>query len=131
MGALRKAPIVDRVKGETVYKAVEMLPGIGDGAQTILQIWLGSAVLIKNSIGIAGSFLLIMVCLVPVSKILITALMLKITAALLSLVGDKKMIRCTNQVGDGVFMVLQTVGYGILFFLVLIAITIYSTNGGF
>ena len=124
-------PIVDRVKGETIYKAVELIPGIGDGVQSILQIWLGSAVLIKNSIGIAGCVLLLLVCLVPVSKIFITALMLKITAALLSMVGDKKMIRCTNQVGDGIFMILQTVCYGVLFFLVLIAITIYSTNGGF
>lgn len=124
-------PIIDRIKGETVYKAVESIPGIGEVAEGALRIWLGSAVLIKNSIGIVGCMLLIMVCMIPVIRILITGCLLKITAAILSFVGDKKMINCTNQVGDGIFMILQTVCYGILFFLVLIAITIYTTNGGF
>jgi len=45
-------------------------------------------------------------------------------------VGDKKMIVCTNQVGDGIFLILQTVCYGILFFIVLIAVAAYTTNGG-
>lgn len=123
-------PIIDRVKEESIYKAVESIPGIGEVAEGALRIWLGSAVLIKNSIGIAGCILLIGLCMFPVLKILIVGCFFKITAAILSIVGDKKMINCTNQVGDGVFMVLQTVGYGMLFFIVLIAITIYTTNGG-
>ncbi len=123
-------PIIDRVKGETVYKAVEAIPGVGEVAEGALRIWLGSAVLIKNSIGIVGCILLIGLCMVPVVKIMIFGCFFKITAAILGIVGDKKMINCTNQVGDGVFMVLQTVGYGVLFFVVLIAITIYTTNGG-
>lgn len=124
-------PIMDRVKGESIYKAVESIPGIGEVAEGALRIWLGSAVLIKNSIGIVGCILVISLCLAPVLKILIIGCFFKITAAILSIVGDKKMISCTNQVGDGVFMILQTVGYGMLFFVVLIAITIYTTNGGF
>ena len=124
-------PMIDRIKGETVYKAIESIPGIGEVTEGALRIWLGSAVLIKNSIGIVGCMLLIMICLTPVIKILITGGFLKITAAILSFVGDKKMINCTNQVGDGIFMILQTVCYGILFFLVLIAISIYTINGGF
>lgn len=124
-------PILDRVKGETIYKAVESIPGIGEVTEGALRVWLGSAVLIKNSVGIVGCIFLILFTLVPLIKIGITAYMLKITAAILSLVGDKKMIGCTNQVGEGIIMILQTVWYGILFFLVLIAITIYTTNGGF
>lgn len=124
-------PIIDRVKEESIYKAVESIPGIGEIAEGAVRIWLGSAVLIKNSIGIVGCVLLIALCMIPMIKIVIFGVLFKITAAILSIVGDKKMISCTNQVGDGIFMVLQTVGYGVLFFVVLIAITIYTTNGGF
>ena len=124
-------PILDRVKGETIYKAVESIPGIGEVTEGALRVWLGSAVLIKNSVGIVGCILLILLSLVPLIKIGITAGLLKLTATILSFVGDKKMIGCTNQVGEGIFMILQTVCYGILFFMVLIAITIYTTNGGF
>lgn len=124
-------PMIDRIKGETVYKAVESIPGIGEVTEGALRVWLGSAVLIKNSIGIVGCILLIMICLTPVIRILLIGSLLKITAAILSLAGEKKMINCTNQVGDGIFLILQTVCYGILFFLVLIAISIYNINGGF
>lgn len=124
-------PIIDRVKEEAAYKAVEAIPGVGEVAEGALRIWLGSAALIKNSIGIVGCILLISICMIPIVKITIYGCFFKITAAILGIVGDKKMINCTNQVGDGVFMVLQTVGYGVLFFVVLIAITIYTTNGGF
>ncbi len=124
-------PIVDRVQGETVYKAVEIIPGIGEMAEGALRIWLGSAVLIKNSVGVAGCLLLLMICLWPVIKIGVVGCVIKITAAILSIVGDKKMILCMHQVGDGILMILQTLFYGVLFFMVLIAITIYTTNGGF
>ena len=123
-------PIIDRVKGETVYKAIEAIPGIGEVAEGAVRIWLGSAVLIKNSVGIVGCLLLLILCAVPMVKILITGCLLKITAAILGIFGNKKMIHCTNYVGDGIIMIFQTVCYGMLFFLVLVAITIYITNGG-
>ena len=123
-------PIVDKIKGETVYKAIEGIPGIGDVAEGALRIWMGSAVLIKNSIGIVGCILVVLLCMAPIIKIALVGGLFKIVAAVLSVVGEKRMISCTNQVGDGIFLILQTVGYGILFFIVLVAITIYTTNGG-
>lgn len=123
-------PMIDRIKGEAVYKAVEAIPGIGEVTEGVIRIWLGSAVLIKNSVGIVGCLLLLIFCAVPLVKILITGCLLKITSAILGIVGDKKMINCTNHVGDGIFLIFQTVFYGMLFFMVLIAITIYITNGG-
>ena len=123
-------PIIDKIKGETVYKAIEGIPGIGDVAEGALRIWMGSTVLIKNSIGIVGCILMVLLCIAPIIKIALVGSLFKIVAAILSVVGEKRMISCTNQVGDGIFLVLQTVGYGILFFVVLVAITIYTTNGG-
>lgn len=123
-------PVIDRIQGEAVYKVVESVPGIGELTEGALRIWLGSTILIKNSVGIVGCILLIGMCMVPVVKIFVFGCLFKVTAAILGIAGDKKMIVCTNHVGDGVFLVLQTIGYGILFFLVLIAISIYTTNGG-
>ena len=123
-------PITDKIKGETVYNAIEGIPGIGDVAEGALRIWMGSAVLIKNSIGIAGCILVVFLCIAPIVKIALVGSLFKIVAAILSVVGEKRMISCTNQVGDGIFLILQTVGYGILFFIVLVALTIYTTNGG-
>ena len=123
-------PVIERVKGETLFQTVETIPGIGNVTEGAMRIWFGSAVIIKNSIGIVGCLFLLMVSFSPFIRIFFVGGMLKVLAAVLSLVGDKKMIRCTNQVGDGIFLILQTVGYGILFFIVLIAISVYTTNGG-
>ena len=123
-------PIVDRIKGESISKAIEVIPGIGEVAEGAFRVWLGSAALIKNSIGAAGCILLVLLCLSPMVKIILAGGIFKFVAAVFSVIGDKKMINCTNQVGDGIFLILQTVSYGMLFFIVLIAMAIYTTNGG-
>ena len=124
-------PLIDKVKGETVYKTIESIPGIGEVSEGMLRIWLGSAVLIKNSVGIAGGIFLLMVCLNPMVKIFLMGSIFKIISALLSFVAEKKMIQCMNQVGEAIFMILQTVSYGLLLFVVLIAVTAGATNGVF
>lgn len=123
-------PIVDRIKGESISKAIEAIPGIGEVAEGAFRVWLGSAVLIKNSVGAAGCILLVLLCLSPMVKITLAGGIFKFVAAVFSVIGDKKMINCTNQVGDGIFLIMQTVSYGMLFFIVLIAMAIYTTNGG-
>ena len=124
-------PMIDKVKGEAVYKTIESIPGIGEVTEGMLRIWLGSAVLIKNSVGIAGGIFLLTVCLTPMIKIFFMGGILKIISAVLSIIAEKKMILCMNQVGEAIFMILHTVSYGLLFFVVLIAVTAYATNGVF
>lgn len=124
-------PVIDRLKGETVIKTVEAIPGVGELAEGAIRVALGSAVLIKNSIGIVSCILLLTVSFLPLVKIAATGCLLKVAAALLGLAADKRMVQCTDCVGDGILLLLQTIGYGILLFFVLIAITSYTTSGGF
>lgn len=124
-------PVIERVKSETAYQAVEALPGVGGLTEGVMRLWLGSAVLIKNSVGIVSCILLFGITLLPLLKIAVTGCMLKLIAAILGMVGEKRIIRFTNSVGDGILLILKTVTYGILFFIMLIAITAYTTNGGF
>lgn len=124
-------PVIDRIKGESIYKAVEAIPGVGEMTEGAMRIWLGSTVLIKNSVGIVSCILLLGMALAPLMKIAATGCMLKLIAAILGMIGNKRMIQFTNGAGEGVLLILQTITYGILFFMVLIAITAYTTNGGF
>ena len=124
-------PVIERIKTEAVYKTVEALPGVGELTEGVMRLWLGSAVLIKNSVGIIFSILLLGITLFPLLKIAAAGCILKGMAAVLGIAGDKRMIQLTNNMGDGILLLLKTVAYGILFFLVLIAITAYTTNGGF
>jgi len=123
-------PLIDRAKDEVMYKAVESIPGVGDLAGGISRIWVSSAVLIKNTAGVASCLLLLGLCLLPLLKLAFTACLLKGMAAVLGIVGEKRMIHCTDHVGDGVWMLFVTCFYAIVLFLVLIAITAFATNGG-
>lgn len=124
-------PIIERIKGEGIYQMAEAIPGVGGLTEGIMRIWVGSAVLIKNSVGIAGCLLLFFLVLLPLVKIAVTGCLLKLIAALLGVAADKRMIRFCDGTGEGIFLIFQTTAYGILFFVVLIAITAYTTNGGF
>ncbi len=124
-------PVIERVKAESVYKAVEAIPGVGDLTEGAMRLWLGSTVLIKNSMGVISCILLAAITITPLLKIALSGLMLKAIAAFLGMAGDKRVIQFTNCVGDGILLLLQTAAYGVLFFFVLIAITAYTTSGGF
>ena len=62
-------PAVDSVKDGILKKGVSMIPGVGQGVSTVTTTLIGSAVVIKNSIGVAGIFVLCVIILVPLMQI--------------------------------------------------------------
>lgn len=124
-------PVIDSVKSGTVQKAMSMVPGIGNIADGMTEVLLGSAVLIKNSIGVVFLILLFAICIVPLVKIFLIAGCLKIGAALMGIVSDKRIVNCTNKVGEGGFLVMKTTCTAMFLFVILIAVAAYTTNRGF
>lgn len=45
-------PAIDSLKSDGIQKTMSMIPGIGNAADGLLEISIGSAVLIKNSVGV-------------------------------------------------------------------------------
>lgn len=62
-------PVVDSLKNSAVEKAVSVLPGIGNAADGVLELALGSAVVIRNSVGVLLLLLLVAGCAVPLLQI--------------------------------------------------------------
>ncbi len=123
-------PVMDSVKTGSVRKIVSMVPGIGNIADGMTEIMIGSAVLIKNSIGVVFLIILLVICIVPLMKIFLIAGCLKISAALMGIVSDKRIVGCTNKVGEGSFLLMRTTYTAMLLFVILIAIAAYATNRG-
>ncbi|MBR5579633.1 MAG: stage III sporulation protein AE [Lachnospiraceae bacterium] len=124
-------PITNGIQKEGIYHLLDLIPGVGDAAKGTFKIWLGSAVVVKNSVGIVGCIFLLLLVMTPLFRILLVHFVLKLVAALLSIVSEKKMIDCIQQVGNGIHLCFQTAGYGVLFFIILIAMSAYSSTGGF
>ena len=113
-----------------MQKVVSAIPGIGGGADSVASLVIGSAVVIKNSIGVVLLILLVCMCLAPLLQILLTACCLKLAAAVMGIVSDKRITACTNKVGEGSMMLLRITGTALLLFLISISVVAVSTNHG-
>lgn len=123
-------PVLDSLRASAVKKAVSVIPGIGNLAEGVTEIVVGSAVLIKNSIGILLLLLLLAVCLVPLIKLLMIACVMKGSAALVGIVSDKRITGCTDMVGDGSLLLFRTAFTSVALFIITIAIAAYTTGRG-
>lgn len=123
-------PVLDSLRSSAVKKAISVIPGIGSLAEGVTEMVIGSAVLIKNSIGILLLLLLLAICLVPLAKLLVIACMMKGSAAIAGIVSDKRITGCTNQVGDGSMLLFRTAFTAVALFIIMIAIVAYTTGKG-
>ncbi len=123
-------PVIDSVKTSTLQKIVSAIPGIGGAADSMASLVIGSAVVIKNSIGVVLLILLVSMCLAPLMQILLTACCLKMAAAVMGIISDKRITACTNKVGEGSMMLLKLTGTALLLFLISISVVAMSTNHG-
>lgn len=124
------SPVIDSLQSSALKKAVSAIPGIGGLTEGMFEMVIGSAVLVKNSIGLYITFVLIMLCCIPVLKLVMFTGVIKISAALIGIVTDKRMTNCANRVGDGNVMLLKIALSSIGMFVIQIAIITYTTSGG-
>lgn len=124
------APAVDSLKSEALEKAVSAIPGVGNAAEGVIELAVGSAVVIKNSIGVILLIALLGLCMVPLLKIFFCAVMLKLVAAFMGIVSDKRMTACANQTGDAAMMLFRTVGTAMLLFFISLSVVAAFTNRG-
>lgn len=121
-------PAIDTVKRSAVTRGMEMVPGVGDLLGGTAEVALGTAVLIKNSIGIVGMFLCLVLCLAPLLQLAVITLGYKLAAALVQPVSDKRIIECISGVGEGCRMLMNCIFVTGILFLVTVAIVTYTTG---
>lgn len=124
-------PVIDSAKASLFQKAISSIPGIGDVSEGIVGMVLGSAVIIKNTIGIVVLIVLLIICVIPIFQILAMAWMLRIVAAVLGIVSDKRLVECTNKVGEGCMLLLRTVATAVALFFIVVCVLAMATNRGF
>lgn len=121
-------PYVDSLKNGTVQKVIGMIPGIGQGAAAMTQMFLGAGVLIKNSMGAAAVVILMILAAVPVAKLFVLMLLYQCVAAVMEPVCDKRIMACVSAAAKGHKMLLRIVTTAVLLFIITIAIVCVGTN---
>ena len=94
----------------------------------VAEVALGSAVLIKNGIGAAGMVIAVMVCAVPVIRLVLLAFIYKFVAAMVQPVSDKRITACIGGVSEGYGLLLQILLDTALFFLITLAVIAGATS---
>lgn len=117
------APVVDSARSSALQKLLSAIPGVGAAASSVAELVLGSAVVIRNSIGMVLLLLLLLLCAIPLLKMAVIAGMIKCAAAFMGIVSDKRITSCANRTGDACLLLLRTTGTAVLLFLVAIAVT--------
>lgn len=123
-------PVIDSAKSSILQKAVTTIPGIGNISEGVIELVLGSAVVIKNSIGVMILVLLVLICAVPMLQVFLMGWILRLVAAVLGMISDKRLVECTNRVGEGCMLLFRLAGTAMLLFVIVIAVLATATNRG-
>lgn len=123
------APTADSVKRNIVTKGVEAIPAIGDALGGTTEVILGTAVLIKNSIGVFGAVICCILCLVPLCQIGFITIAYKVTAAAVQPVSDERIVECISGIGEGCRLLVRTVfSCGVMFLLTIAIVAAASSS---
>lgn len=115
-------PVVDSARNSALQKMISAIPGIGTAAGGVAELVLGSASVIRNSVGVGMLLLLLFLCAIPIIKIAVTACLLKCAAAFMGIVSDRRITACANRTGDAGLLLLRITGTAILLFVIAIAV---------
>lgn len=123
------SPAVDSLKRNVVGKTAAAIPGIGNAINGVTETALATAVLIRNSLGVMGILLLLLLGLPPVIKLGFTALIYKLLAALAQPVSDKRLVGCLSTIGEGCGLLLKVLLTAEFLFMITIAVLTVSFVG--
>ena len=122
------SPAIDSVKRSILARGAEAIPGVGDALGGMAEVAAGTAVLVKNGIGMAGAVITIAICAVPIFQMLIMAFMYKLAAALVQPVSDKRITTCISGISEGYEIMVKVIFTSGLLFMITIAIVAASTS---
>ena len=123
-------PAADNMKYTVLQKTMAAIPGMGDITESLAKMMLGSAILIKNSLGVVILLLMLVLVSGPITKIFLLATVLKISAAGMGIFGEKRLARCADRVAEGGFMLLKSVlAVVIIFFIIIALVTAVAGRG--
>ena len=122
------APAVDTLRRSALTRTAEALPWVGNAVGGAAEVVLGTGVLIKNGIGMAGAIITVLICAVPVLRMLILAFLYRLAAALVQPVSDKRITGCISSVSEGYELLVRVIFTAGVLFLLTIAVVAASTS---
>ena len=122
-------PQIDALNKNTMSKIISSLPG-GGITSVLAGTLLGAGAVVKNSIGIAGIIIILIIVLIPVIKTFFLMFAVRLTGVLIQPVGEKRYVNGVEALASGMSLLLQTIFSSVVLFVLTIAIMAYASSGG-
>ena len=112
---------LDQVVAKTAKYAVDnFVPIVGKCLSDAVATVAGYSLLLKNALSSVGLVILILIMILPVLKILVTAILYKLTAALIEPIGDKRLVNCIGSAGDSLILITSClICVSVMFFIMI------------
>jgi stage III sporulation protein AE len=121
--------VVDGVTSKTAKFAIStFIPVVGKTLSDAADTVIGCTLLIKNAAGIAAMIGVIMICAVPLLKILALAALYKCAGALLEPISEKRVTNCINDVAGSMIHVFAISVSVAFMFLISVTALISASN---
>ena len=121
-------PAVDSMKNTVLQKGMSAIPGIGSGLNSAMTMVIGSAVVIKNSIGAVGILVLIVIIVPPVIEITAVVLTYLLAGIMIQPISDKRITGAMDAVIQSGKLMLSMIFTMALLFILSVALIAFSTN---
>ncbi len=115
-------PVAAEAKNSIIVKMGSSIPGIGNTIGSVASTVLCAGKLVKNAVGIAGIIVVIIICVIPLVKLVAGKFVYQIISAFIQPVSDKRIVNCLDAVTDAVKMQIYAVGTGCMMFVISIAL---------
>ena len=122
-------PAMDSLKRDIIGKTAASIPGIGNAINGVTEVALGTAVIIRNGIGVVGIIILVCIGIRPVIRLALLAFLYKLLAAVTQPVSDKRMTGALRTIGNGYVLFLKILLCMELLIFITIAILSISFIG--
>lgn len=123
-------PISDEAKKSVIYKTLKIIPGIGNGVDTVSSTVAGAGAVIKNAVGVAAIIVIMAVCCMPVMKLVSLTVIFKVTAAAIEPVADKRIVKAVGNISTAIGLLCIITLTAMSLFLLMTAIICICTNYG-
>ena len=122
-------PVVDSLKRGLLGKTASVIPGVGNAVNTVTELMLTGAMLIRNSFGAVILLVIILVGAEPMIHYLFMTLIYKVLSAVAEPVSDKRIVSCLTTMGEGCMLLFRIFFHGEFLCMVTFLILAMSFGG--
>lgn len=105
------------------FAADNFVPVVGNFLSEAMGAVISCSMILKNGIGVAGFLILLLICSLPLIKMLSVVLIYKVSGALIQPILDNQIVQCLNDMSSAMLVLLTCViAVAVMFFMSLTVI---------